>query len=185
MAGSRKIPEDELQLWRRAMTGVTPLDPRPPKPPAGDEPSVASGDGGPVPPKAGAAHRPARPNRPTTQLPHLVPGVTAGLDHRTAERLRRGKLAIEARLDLHGFRQAEAHAELVGFVERSHQAGLRTLLVITGKGTQREDAGVLRSQVPRWLNEPRLRQRVIGFHPAQRQHGGDGAIYLLLRRARG
>ena len=184
MAGSRKIPDDELQLWRRAMTGVTPLHPAPPEPPGGKGQPGTTDAAGATPPKA-AAHKPARPERPTTQLPHLAPGVTAGLDHRTAERLRRGKLAIEARLDLHGLRQAEAHAELAGFVERSYQAGLRVLLVITGKGTLREEAGVLRSQVPRWLNEPRLRQRVIGFQPAQRRHGGDGALYVLLRRARG
>ena len=184
MAGSRNISDDELRLWRQAMAGVTPLRPRSAvrqKPPGESEPPPV--DPPAAPPAVG--RKPARPDRPTTQLPHLAPGATPGLDYRTAERLRRGKLAIDARLDLHGLRQGEAHDALIGFVERSYRAGRRTLLVITGKGSVGEDAGVLRSQVPRWLNEPRLRQRIIGLQQATRRHGGEGAFYILLRRMRG
>jgi DNA-nicking Smr family endonuclease len=185
MAGSRKIPDEDLQLWRRAMAGVKPLHPippepaKPPAPKAGPAPEPASAE------KPASAHKPARPDRPTTQLPQLAPGSTPGIDRRTAERLRRGKLAIDARLDLHGMRQAEAHAELAGFVEASYQAGRRTLLIITGKGTMRQEAGVLRNQLPRWLNEPRLRHRVLSVQTAQPRHGGEGAFYVLLRRMKG
>jgi DNA-nicking Smr family endonuclease len=183
MAGSRKIPDDDLQLWRRAMADVRPLRPAPPDP-AGPEAPARDVDAGRPADKPAPAHKPARPERPTTQLPNLSPGSATGVDKRTADRLRRGKLAIDARLDLHGMRQAEAHAELARFVEASYQAGRRTLLVITGKGTLREDAGILRAQVPRWLNEPRTRHRVLSVETAQPRHGGEGALYVLLRRIR-
>lgn len=107
----------------------------------------------------------------------------AGIDRRQALRLKRGQLAIEARLDLHGMTQAEAHRELASFVARHHAAGKRVLLVVTGKGT-REGTGVLRAAVPRWLAEPALRDRVLATRPAVPRDGGDGALYILLRRTR-
>lgn len=79
--------------------------------------------------------------------------------------------------------QAEAHRELAAFVARNHAAGKRVLLVVTGKGT-REGTGVLRAAVPRWLAEPALRDRVLATAPAVPRDGGDGARYILLRRAR-
>jgi DNA-nicking Smr family endonuclease len=106
-----------------------------------------------------------------------------GLDRRSALRLKRGQLPIEARLDLHGMTQAEAHGALAGFVVRSHAAGKRVLLVITGKGTK-EGGGVLRAAVPRWLDEPALRPRVLANTPAVPRDGGAGAMYILLRRER-
>jgi DNA-nicking Smr family endonuclease len=111
-----------------------------------------------------------------------------GLARRQALRLRRGQLAIEARLDLHGLTQAEAHRALAGFVARSHAAGKRVLLVVTGKGTRPgadgSPSGVLRRNVPRWLAEPALRPLVLATAPALSRDGGDGALYLLLRRSR-
>ena len=108
----------------------------------------------------------------------------AGLDRRTADRVRRGKLILEGQIDLHGLRQAEAHRVLCGFVERCHREGKRAVLVITGKGHRHEDGGVLKVNVPRWLNEPRLRPLILSYHPARHHHGGDGALYVLLRRKR-
>lgn len=111
-----------------------------------------------------------------------------GLDRRQALRLRRGQLAIEARLDLHGMTQAEAHRALAGFVAKSHAAGKRVLLVVTGKGTRPgadgSPSGVLRRTVPRWLAEPALRPLVLATAAALPRDGGDGALYLLLRRLR-
>jgi len=98
--------------------------------------------------------------------------------------VRKGKLPVEATLDLHGLRQADAHYALAGFVERCHRDGRRLVLVITGKGTMREDAGILRTQLPRWLNEPALRDKVLSLPPAQRRHGGEGAFYVFLKRRR-
>ncbi len=106
-----------------------------------------------------------------------------GLDRRSAQRLKRGQMPIEARLDLHGMTQAEAHRTLHRFIAASAEAGRRNLLVITGKGSGAE-GGVLRAAVPRWLVEGENRARVLAFTPAQPRHGGAGALYLLLRRRR-
>jgi DNA-nicking Smr family endonuclease len=95
---------------------------------------------------------------------------------------RGGGTAVEARLDLHGLTQDEAHRALTRFIEASSRAGLRQVLVITGKGRQGE--GVLRGAVPRWLAEDSLRGRVLAASPAAPRDGGSGALYLRLRRAR-
>src|SRR5690606_33882466 len=112
----------------------------------------------------------ARP-QPPAELSH---GSRDGLDRRKAERLSRGKLPIEATLDLHGLRQAEAHRRLESFLADSQAAGKRCVLVVTGKGLHKEEAGVLRSAVPRWLNEQPNRARVLSFDYAQPRHGGTG-----------
>ena len=109
----------------------------------------------------------------------------AGIDRASFDRLRRGQLPIEARLDLHGLTQAEAHRELTRFITTSDASGKRLVLVITGKGRPgSEGMGVLRQAVPRWLNEPGLRGRILALTPAQPRDGGAGALYVLLRRKR-
>ncbi len=105
-----------------------------------------------------------------------MPGWTA----RSAERLRRGRYAIEARLDLHGMTQADAHRALAGFVAGSRAIGRRCVLVITGHG--RISGGVLKTAAPRWLDEPELRRHVLAITPAQQRDGGAGALYVLLRK---
>ncbi len=110
-----------------------------------------------------------------------MPG--GGLDRKGAARLKRGEMAIAGRLDLHGLTQDEAHRALVRFVERAHEAGSRTVLVITGKGGGAGE-GVLRRAVPRWLGEARCRKLVLAVAPARPRHGGEGALYVLLRRKR-
>jgi DNA-nicking Smr family endonuclease len=104
----------------------------------------------------------------------------AGIDRASAERLKRGRLQIDARLDLHGMTQAEAHNALAGFVAGGRTAGRRCVLVITGRGVA--GGGVLRHAVPRWLDEPGLRRHLLAIAPAQPRDGGNGALYLLLRR---
>ena len=84
------------------------------------------------------------------------------------------------RIDLHGRTQSEAHAALLSFLHRAQAAGARFVLVITGKGLA--GGGILREQVPRWLNQPPNRGRVLAFDYAQAQHGGMGALYVLLKR---
>jgi len=106
----------------------------------------------------------------------------AGLDRANAERLKRGLHRIEARLDLHGMTQAAAHGALSAFIAASRAAGRRCVLVITGRGLGQSGPGVLKSSVPRWLEEPELRQYILAIAPAQPHHGGPGATYLLLRR---
>ena len=117
-------------------------------------------------------------------LPPLQAGRIDGLDKRTAQRLRRGQLAIEARLDLHGLTQAEAHHALNGFLGNAQAAGKRSVLVITGKGRVDQGYGVLRRAVPHWLNLPHNRGRIIAVHDAQPRDGGSGALYVLLKKRR-
>jgi DNA-nicking Smr family endonuclease len=121
-------------------------------------------------------------------LPELKGQGAPGLDKRSAERLKRGELPIEARLDLHGMTQDEAHEALGRFLSRAEAHGLRCVLVITGKGFRRlgegGGLGILKGAVPRWLNEAPNRARVLAFSAAQPQHGGGGALYVLLRRRR-
>jgi len=118
-----------------------------------------------------------------------------GLDRNTSEKLRRGRMVIEGRVDLHGLTQKEAHPKLRSFLGSAHRNGKRCVLVITGKGSSIEktdDApfmaggrkGVLREEVPKWLTAPDLRRLVLDYRVAQAKHGGAGALYVLLRRAR-
>ncbi len=119
----------------------------------------------------------------------------AGLDRKSSEKLRRGKMDIEGRVDLHGFTRKEAHSRLRSFIHSAHRKGSRCVLVITGKGSSAGKAeddvfmgggrkGILREEVPRWLREPDLQKLVLDFRPAQPRHGGEGALYVLLRRSR-
>jgi len=122
------------------------------------------------------------PPPPALQQPALEAGSAPGLDKRTAERLRRGQIAIEARIDLHGHSQAEAHRALTAFIIGAAEAGRRCVLVITGKGAA--GAGVIRTAVPAWLNGAELRPKILAFRPAQPRDGGTGALYVLLKRKR-
>jgi DNA-nicking Smr family endonuclease len=115
----------------------------------------------------------------------LAPNVTAGIDRRTADRFLRGRMEIDATLDLHGMTQSEAHAALDRFLDRAIARAFRCVIVVTGKGGRDREKGVLRAAVPRWLDQIRHRDQILSFAPAQAKHGGEGAIYILLRRRRG
>ncbi len=189
-------PED-ADLWARVAGGAKPLPKRgrpvetPTAPSGGSEPAADREDGAPpspLPPsrRQDQAGSPARP-----VLPPLAPGAAPGVDRRTADRLRRGQMPIQARLDLHGMTQDEAHAALADFVPEARAAGLRTVIVVTGKGRRSERGGgagsgrgVLWQMVPRWLNDADLRPHILAFAHARPRDGGDGALYVLLRRMR-
>jgi len=103
-------------------------------------------------------------------------------DQQTRDKLLKGRLPIEARVDLHGMTQSEAHGLLLSFLHRAHTAGLRYVLVITGKGASFGSDGALKRAVPAWLATPLFRSLVSGHDDAARQHGGTGALYVRLRR---
>ena len=111
-------------------------------------------------------------------------GATAGLDSRTMDRLKRGRIRPEATLDLHGRTRDEAHRALSGFLARAQSDGRRCVIVVTGKGRLSEGGGVIRNEVPHWLNLAPNRARILGFAQAQPRDGGGGALYVLLRRVR-
>ncbi len=98
--------------------------------------------------------------------------------------MRRGRMAIEGTLDLHGYTQDQARSALTGYLARAQDVGKRCIVVITGKGDITQGGGIIRAQVPRWLNEPENRARILAFDYAQSKHGGMGALYVLLRKAR-
>lgn len=112
-------------------------------------------------------------------------GSAPGLDRRTKLRLRRGQVMIEARLDLHGMTQDSAREALFRFLDRAYMSGKKTVLVVTGKGLRADGRiGVLRQAVPRWLNEQPARQWVHAFDHAAPRDGGEGALYIVMRRRR-
>jgi len=135
------------------------------------------------------AVKPPRPVGPKKASPPLAPQQPAPppltpLSRRMKRGVARGKQAIDACLDLHGLTQSEAHAALLRFLRNAHRRDARLVLVITGKGRGGEP-GVLRRQVPQWLGLPEFRSLVLGFEDAHVTHGGEGALYVRLRRARG
>lgn len=173
---------EDAALWRRAMRDVRPLRarPLPGRPPPAAE---LEDRGHPARPAAkDAGGTPAVPKAPPPPDPAPPLDRFAGVDRATAERVRRGHYPVTARLDLHGMTQEEAHRALAGFVAASRSGGKRCALVITGHG--RLSGGVLKAAVPRWLAEPGFRRHVLAIAPARPQHGGDGALYVFLRRAR-
>ena len=135
------------------------------------------------------SHNP--PRKPVDPVPDI--SESHGFSRREMRQIDSGRQPIEARLDLHGMYQSAAHTALRGFLERSQSRGLRHVLVITGKGrSSRPDdlmfgdpeTGVLRRMVPLWLGEPDLRSIVTGYNEAPRRFGGEGALYVRLRRTR-
>ena len=127
---------------------------------------------------------PVNPPAPSLPPPELEPGGAAGVDARAVARLRRGQMRPEARLDLHGHTLEQAHRALAGFIGRAAEDGRRCVLVITGKGDIGRTGGTIRSEFPRWLNQPRLRPRILAFAEARPRDGGGGAFYVLLRKRR-
>jgi len=132
------------------------------------------------PPKAAPAPKPHKPTPPIARPPAPQPTT---LGRRMKQRVARGKHAIDARLDLHGLTQHEAHGELLRFLRNATARDARLVLVITGKGRGGE-VGVLRRQVPHWLGLPEFRALVVGFEDAHITHGGEGALYVRVRRMR-
>jgi DNA-nicking Smr family endonuclease len=193
MPRRRSLTPEERELWQTVAQSARPMHRAPlilPEPPS-PEPSVL---------------HPARPRLspftlgekvPSAERRDLVPtlGQLLGraplqMDAKTHARMTRGKLAPEARIDLHGMTLAEAHPELIRFILGAQAQGLRLVLVITGKGKASLDTGpipqrtgALRHQVPHWLRLPPLGASVLQVTEAHLKHGGAGAYYVYLRRA--
>lgn len=178
----RRLNEVERALWRGVTRSVAPLKRR--------RVEVDDDDVGPPERKATAA----RPERTQAAPPHAKPAPKPSappliaLDRRAKQRLARGNDPIDVRIDLHGRTQSEAHAALLRFLARAQAKGAKTALVITGKGARAaghaSDRGVLKRQVPLWLALPEFRSYVLGVDDAHVTHGGEGALYVRLRRSR-
>ena len=198
MRKPRHLSPEERDLWDKVAARTVPLRegarPAPaPLPPAkSPDLQVQQAPADPLP-----AFRVGQ--KAQTSIRHDVLGPIAdrlrqapvNMDSKSHRKMTRGKLKPEARIDLHGMTMAEAHPELVAFILGSQAVGRRLVLVITGKGKDRDDGGpiptrhgVLRHQVPQWLALPPLAQAILQVTPAHIRHGGHGAYYVYLKRSR-
>lgn len=185
----RPIQDAEQNLWERFVAGIRPL-------------KKSDNKATPQPQK----EKQTTPHNTTVSTPNLpLQKQTAAqppsqptentLDRRTLDKLKKGKMAIEATIDLHDKTQDQAYTVLVGFVTRAFQSQKRCVLVITGKGkntkaddfffTSKQDGvGILKSRLPEWVSQPPLNEMVLKHVTAHRNHGGEGAFYLYLKRHR-
>jgi DNA-nicking Smr family endonuclease len=177
------LSEEERSLWESVAKQVKPLrkKSRAAKPQAAEPSKESAATRSKAPPRSIPPVSPPKPSKPA-----VPPLVTLG--RRERSKLSRGKSEIDARIDLHGMTQVRAHHALLGFLQRAHHDGLTFVLVITGKGAvggMDSERGVLRRQVPQWLSLPEFRSLVVGFEQAHIGHGGEGALYVRIRRSRG
>jgi len=176
------LSHEDRVLWTHVTKAIKPLRAR--------APAVPDEDGGAAEPKGMPKHHSKPVALPKTASHHTAPALPKSavppltpLGLRMKQRVARGKEAIDARLDLHGLTQSEAHSEMLRFLRRANARDARLVLIITGKGRGGEP-GVLRRQVPQWLALPEFRALVVGFEDAHIKHGGEGALYVRVRRAR-
>ena len=181
----RPLNPEEQALWQHVARSVTPLRQRA----ASLEPEPQD----PPPPPPATAEAPAPPRAAKVAVARAkapAPPPLAALEPRLRRRLSRGA-EVDARIDLHGLTQAAAHRRLHLFISEAQAVGHMLILVITGKGDGERalpgiaERGVLRRSVPLWLAEPAMRAYVVGFEAAARRHGGEGALYVRIRRRRG
>jgi DNA-nicking Smr family endonuclease len=194
-SNSRGEPEDEALLFHRLFSGVTPLDRPPGRLPTQDV------ERSPAATRAAArgeeaARRDAdavhehlrslvedRPRFEVTDDGAHVEGRRVEVPVSTLRRLRRGALPIDARLDLHGMLVEEARAKVEAFVRTTRGRGERCVLVVHGKGTHSPGGiGVLRGEISAWLSQGAASEHVAAFATARAVDGGEGALYVLLRR---
>jgi DNA-nicking Smr family endonuclease len=175
----RALSEEEKALWHAVARSAKPLRRRKRVVPDDDQDEAVDL---PQPVSAKIKQPPARQPRAPAAKPSPPP--LAPLGRRERSRLAKGRSEIDGRLDLHGMTQARAHRALTAFLQHAHGDGATFVLVITGKGRSGGESGVLRRQVPEWLSLPEFRAFVVGFEEAGIGHGGEGALYVRIRRAR-
>jgi DNA-nicking Smr family endonuclease len=174
----RRLTGEDLELWEGVIRSVKPMRARK---------RLISTDEAPPPAKPAGKSAGAPAVMPVQSPPSKAPPAIAPLEKRLKQKIARGSRFIDARLDLHGHSQAEAHDVLYRFLRRVQSRGGRLALVITGKGGRASGGrgeGVLKRSVPMWLALPEFRELVIGFDTAAIPHGGEGALYVRVRRAR-
>ena len=185
---AQKIVPD-FDLWVHVARTISP----------GREPEMAAGTKTPDTSRAKSGRKPkGKNNQPDQRWPKVVsqPDFT-GIHRRDRQRLGRGNVKIEARIDLHGETLETARYKLLQFLQRACTSRLKLVLVITGKGSSpyfrhtlhgqnyqhsNMHDGLLRKALPEWLHDPQFRQLVSGFQPAHPRHGGGGAYYIRLRK---
>jgi DNA-nicking Smr family endonuclease len=186
MARDRKLSADERILWGKVARSTRPMP--------GKATELTELDAFLAETEAAAEQEKAEKQKSVTPPPPhaLAPSTTkqpSGIHHPLERPVKRkiakGRLALEARIDLHGLFQSEAHAILLDFLIRAQERGMRHVLVITGKGSSMGSEGALRRAVPLWFSKPEFRYLISSYEPAAQHHGGDGALYIRLSRRRG
>ena len=190
----RRLSKEEAELWNKVASTAEPLRKTSPIPEAWRDVPAKPEVVEPAPIGPFSVGSKAAGTRGHTLLPPLEQEIAARpvqMDAKAFGRLKKGQLRPEARIDLHGMTVAEAHPVLIGFILNAHAQGKRLVLVITGKGKNRDDGdpiptrkGILRHQLPHWLSLPPLRNIVLQVSTAHLRHGGGGAFYVYLRRPR-
>ncbi|MCV2863258.1 Smr/MutS family protein [Albidovulum sediminicola] len=192
MRRPRPVTPEERDLWHKVARTTQALHSEQPKKPDHAPKPVAPEVRKPLPDfRIGETARPFRRHDLAPTLEEALAAQPVRMDHSAFRSMTRGKLHPEGRIDLHGMTLAEARQELVYFILNAHAEGRRLVLVITGKGKRKDDdgpiparIGALRHEVPHWLSLPPLRPLVLQVATAHLKHGGSGAYYVYLRRAR-
>jgi DNA-nicking Smr family endonuclease len=199
--GRKPVADDDDDVWSYAAQSIEPLKKvkgrfHPASERAGETPPRVRAKADAESPVKAKSPKPsaAKIEAPAPPKPKAPPPI-ATFDRKKVRKIRSGQVDIEARIDLHGMRQDEAHMALVSFLYRCQGKGQRWVLIITGKGklsdhdddapfdmTRQRERGVLKRNVPRWLDEPELRGHVVSYTTAAPHHGGEGALYVHLRK---
>lgn len=189
MKGGRKLGKEERVLWGKVARTARPISGRMEElltfddveaEPVAQPPALVAK---PIPPFPQMVVEPVLPEHPAQGVKR--DRIHHPLEKPVKRKLTRGRLALEARIDLHGMFQSEAHAVLLDFLVRAHERGLRHVLVITGKGRSMGSDGALKRAVPMWFSKPEYRYLISSYEDASMNHGGDGALYVRLSRRRG
>ncbi len=190
----RPLSPEERALWEQVAATAHPLHPKRKRrtsavvePEA--EPAETALKAEKIRQSPGATATATAIHAPKPKAAPAIPAL-APLERRQRQKLSRGTGSVDARIDLHGLTQAEAHTRLAGFLRMAQAQGHQLVLVITGKGgpegsLTREGRGILRRVVPQWLALPEFRAFVVGFEEAHRGHGGTGALYVRIRKKKG
>ncbi|ACI57206.1 Smr protein/MutS2 [Rhizobium leguminosarum bv. trifolii WSM2304] len=186
MARDRKLSADERILWGKVARSTRPM---PGKVGALTEldaflvETEAAAEQEKAGKQTSSAPMPPQPAAPTAPKPPA--GVHHPLEKPVKRKIAKGRLALEARIDLHGLVQSEAHVILLDFLIRAHERGMRHVLVITGKGSSMGSDGALKRAVPLWFSKPEFRYLISSYESAAQHHGGEGALYIRLSRRHG
>ncbi|WP_282182031.1 Smr/MutS family protein [Aliiroseovarius marinus] len=195
----KTLTEDDKVLWQKVKDSTIRL--RPPKPSREKTETIPPEPIQPPPkpvkvthPRFRVGERAKKPGNPNDLAPSMrdhIASSPVAMDRKTFGKMKKGRLSPEAKIDLHGMTIAQAHPMLTRFILNAIDADRRLVLVITGKGKHKDEGGpipvrhgVLRHQVPHWLNTAPLRQHVLQITEAHLKHGGQGAYYVYLRRQR-
>lgn len=186
MVRDRKLSADERILWGKVARSTRPM---PGKAGALTEldaflvETEAAAEQEKAGKQTSAAPLPPQPVAPSAPKPPA--GVHHPLEKPVKRKIAKGRLALEARIDLHGLVQSEAHVILLDFLIRAHERGMRHVLVITGKGSSMGSDGALKRAVPLWFSKPEFRYLISSYESAAQHHGGEGALYIRLSRRHG